>query len=123
MPSYGCRFPAMVADWRSKWSQGSLGQTGAEFPFGFVSLVNTTALASEPFWLGSVFTPSAVSQAPWKNPNNAPAGIRWAQTAGYGHVPNPAMPAVFDAIAIDLTVRPTPPSPPTPQARISERGR
>ena len=43
MPSYGCRFPAMIADWRSKWSQGSLGQTDPEFPFGFVSLAVSPA--------------------------------------------------------------------------------
>ena len=35
-----------------------------------------------------------VQLAPWIS-NNAPAGIRWAQTAGYGHVPNPAMPNTF----------------------------
>ena len=64
MPSYGCRFPAMIADWRAKWVEGSLGTTAHDFPFGFVNL------------------------APWINPNNAPAGIRWAQTAGYGHVPS-----------------------------------
>jgi len=79
MPSYGCRFPAMIADWRSKWQVGSLGETAADFPFGFVNL------------------------APWINPNNAPAGIRWAQSAGYGYVPNPAMPNVFSSISIDLT--------------------
>ena len=79
MPSYGCRFPAMIADWRRKWAVGSLGTTSADFPFGFVNL------------------------APWTNANNAPAGIRWAQTAGYGHVPNPKMPNTFQAIAFDLT--------------------
>jgi hypothetical protein len=40
------------ADWRKKWSEGSMGQTSADFPFGFVNL------------------------APWKNPNNAPASVR-----------------------------------------------
>ena len=60
MPSYGCRFPAMISDWRTKWSAGSMGETAEDFPFGFVNL------------------------APWINPNNAPAGIRWAQSAGYG---------------------------------------
>jgi len=79
MAQYGCHFPAMIKDWRAKWSEGTQGETDALFPFGFVSL------------------------APWVNPNNAPAGIRWAQTAGYGVVPNKAMPNVFDAIAHDLT--------------------
>lgn len=79
IPSYGCRFPAMIADWRAKWAAGSAGTTSDDFPFGFVNL------------------------APWTNPNNAPAGIRWAQSAGYGYVPNPAMPNTFTAIAFDLT--------------------
>lgn len=78
MVSYGCRFPAMIADWRTKWAVGSLGTTADDFPFGFVQL------------------------APWYS-NNAPAGVRWAQTAGYGHVPNLAMPNTFQAIAFDLT--------------------
>ena len=68
----------MIADWRKKWAVGSLGTTEDDFPFGFVQL------------------------APWFG-NTAPAGIRWAQTAGYGHVPNPAMPNTFQAIAFDLT--------------------
>ena len=29
-------------------------------------------------------------------------GIRWSQTASYGYVPNPAMPKVFMAVAMDL---------------------
>ena len=74
MPSYGCRFPAMIADWRAKWVEGSLGTTAHDFPFGFVNL------------------------APWINPNNAPAGIRWAQTAGYGHVPSLSLPLTPDDV-------------------------
>ena len=104
-----------------RWAAGSAGTTSDDFPFGFVNL------------------------APWTNPNNAPAGIRWAQvpyvqghppaacslpathvwpytthaepqavrylsctavrlqSAGYGYVPNPAMPNTFTAIAFDLT--------------------
>ena len=40
---------------------------------------------------------------PPSSPNNAPAGIRWAQTAGYGVVPNAKMPNVFQSISLDLT--------------------
>jgi sialate O-acetylesterase len=38
MMTYGCRFPAMIADWRTKWHAGSLGETAADFAFGFVNL-------------------------------------------------------------------------------------
>lgn len=79
MMRYGCHFPAMIADWRTKWHAGSMGETTADFPFGFVNL------------------------APWKNPNNSPAAVRWAQTAGYGQVPNAKMPNTFTALALDLT--------------------
>ena len=34
--NYNCTFPAMIADWRTKFNQGSDGQTDAQFPFGFV---------------------------------------------------------------------------------------
>lgn len=49
----------MIADWREKWHAGSLGETDAEFYFGFVSL------------------------APWIQHNNGPAGVRWGLTGGY----------------------------------------
>ena len=81
---YGCRFPAMVADWRAKWSEGTMGATDPLFPFGYVQL------------------------AAWINANNAPAGIRWAQSGGFPSVPNAKMPNVFNAIAIDLLDRTSP---------------
>eukprot|EP00041_Stephanoeca_diplocostata_P033498 m.1108937 g.1108937 ORF g.1108937 m.1108937 type:complete len:474 (+) comp24352_c0_seq33:177-1598(+) len=77
LPRYACHFPAMIADWRKKWSEGTRGNTDATFPFGYVQL------------------------AAWKSDIH-PAGIRWAQSGGYPAVPNKAMPNVFDAIAFDL---------------------
>ena len=100
MMSYGCRFPAMIADWRKKWNEGSMGQTATDFPFGFVNLGATTSGSFSRSWSDSC---SLVDAAPWKNLNNAPASVRWAQTAGYGAVPNKAMPNTFTAIALDLT--------------------
>lgn len=84
MVQYGCTFPGMIADWRTKFNQGSLGETSATFYFGFVQL------------------------APWIEPSLGPSNIRWAQSAGYGVVPNPKMPKVFNAVAIDLTDRSSP---------------
>ena len=46
MPRYGCSFPAMIADWRTKWTEGSLGETHPTFPFGFVQLVGPPAAGS-----------------------------------------------------------------------------
>lgn len=77
--SYNCTFPAMIDDWRAKWSAAS--DTYVEFPFGFVQL------------------------APTGNTNHTVDGfpiIRWAQTANYGYVPNARMKRVFMAVAIDL---------------------
>ena len=36
--AYNCTFPAMIADWRVKWSESTSGQTPNDFPFGFVQL-------------------------------------------------------------------------------------
>ncbi|KAK6985308.1 sialate O-acetylesterase [Biomphalaria glabrata] len=78
---YNCTFPTMIKDWRSNWNRASNGQTSNTFPFGFVQLA-----------------PNHVS----------PGGtygftdIRWHQTADRGYVPNPDMPNVFMAVAIDL---------------------
>lgn len=84
MARYGCRFPEMIADWRAKWHAGSHGETSPQFPFGYVQLAS---------WVANGFGPSA---------------IRWAQTAGFGSVPNKKMPNVFTAIGIDLTDRTSP---------------
>ena len=83
MMSYGCHFPAMISDWRSKWSKGTSGETDAEFPFGYAQL------------------------AAWINfPNTA--ALRWSQSAGFPSVPNARMPNVFSSIGIDLLDRTSP---------------
>ncbi|KAK3611041.1 hypothetical protein CHS0354_017467 [Potamilus streckersoni] len=78
---YKCYFPAMIRDWRSKFNDGTMGQSDVQFPFGFVQL------------------------APWRNDPTITTGfpdLRWAQTADFGYVPNAQMPNVFMAVAIDL---------------------
>ncbi|XP_064601238.1 sialate O-acetylesterase-like [Liolophura sinensis] len=76
---YQCGFRAMIQGWRRGFSR-SHGKTSPEFPFGFVQLAPDR--------------PShVISHFP---------GIRWQQTHGYGYVPNPAMEAVFMAVAMDL---------------------
>ncbi|XP_046342766.2 sialate O-acetylesterase-like [Haliotis rufescens] len=77
---YACEFPAMIADWRSKFHQRSLGETEADFPFGFVQLAannNVTYVGSFP-------------------------QLRWAQTANLGRAPNSKMLNTFMAVAMDL---------------------
>ncbi|XP_060070512.1 sialate O-acetylesterase-like [Ylistrum balloti] len=77
---YACQFPAMISDWRHKFSAASLHTTSANFPFGFVQLA--------------------------ANKNNSLAtgfpSLRWSQTAQYGKVPNTKMPNTFMAVAMDL---------------------
>ncbi|XP_060070507.1 sialate O-acetylesterase-like [Ylistrum balloti] len=77
---YSCQFPAMINDWRQKFSSASLHTTSAEFPFGFVQL------------------------APWRTgeENKGFPSLRWAQTAHYGKVPNAKMPNTFMSVTIDL---------------------
>jgi sialate O-acetylesterase len=81
---YQCAFPQMIQSWRDAWHKGTLGEASLTFPFGFVQLSN------------------------WGNASNPPvpgeptAVVRWGQTAGYGYVPNPKLPKVFMATAIDL---------------------
>ncbi|KAK3090921.1 hypothetical protein FSP39_015725 [Pinctada imbricata] len=78
---YSCRFPAMIKDWRLKFSSASKHTTSANFPFGFVQL------------------------APSKPGDQYVHGfseIRWAQTAKIGYVPNFKMPNTFMAVALDL---------------------
>jgi len=75
---YSCLMPALVKQWRALWS-ATAGTTDAEAPFGLVTL------------------------APSGGEGGASIGtMRWAQTAGYGTMPNPAMPNTFVAQAYDL---------------------
>ncbi|WAR15849.1 SIAE-like protein [Mya arenaria] len=77
---YTCQFPAMINDWREKFHLNSQLQTEKNFPFGFVQLA-----------------PNAN-----KTLHTGMPDLRWSQTAGYGYVPNPALPGVFMAVAMDL---------------------
>ena len=65
--TYSCTFPALIHEWRRKWSESS--PTNSNFPFGFVQLAafqaNVTAMS---------FTQ-----------------IRWHQTVDVGYVPNNIM--------------------------------
>ncbi|XP_053397524.1 sialate O-acetylesterase-like isoform X2 [Mercenaria mercenaria] len=77
---YMCQFPAMIDDWREKFHAASHQQSSKTFPFGFVQLAavkNQTIRVAMP-------------------------DLRWAQTAGYGYVPNPVLQNVFMAVAMDL---------------------
>ncbi|OWF44709.1 sialate O-acetylesterase-like [Mizuhopecten yessoensis] len=77
---YACQFPAMIADWRHKFSDASLHTTSPSFPFGFVQLAGNHNGTN-----GTYF-----------------AWMRWTQTAAYGKVPNAKMPNTFMAVAMDL---------------------
>ncbi|KAL8570528.1 hypothetical protein ACOMHN_008885 [Nucella lapillus] len=77
---YNCTFPAMIDDWRLKFSAASR-QTRPDFPFGFVQLSG-----NRPDMSITVGFPD----------------IRWHQTADYGYVPNPRMKRVFMSVAMDL---------------------
>ncbi|XP_021365144.1 sialate O-acetylesterase-like [Mizuhopecten yessoensis] len=70
----------MINDWRQTFSSASLHTTSAEFQFGFVQLA--------PFRAG-------------EESKGFPS-LRWAQTAGYGKVPNAKMPNTFMSVALDL---------------------
>ncbi|KAK0044692.1 sialate O-acetylesterase [Biomphalaria pfeifferi] len=78
---YNCTFPTMIKDWRSNWNRASNGQTSATFPFGFVQLA---------------------PNHPSPGPTAGFADIRWHQTGDRGDVPNPGLPNVFMAVAMDL---------------------
>jgi len=69
----------MVAQWRALWSAAP-GTTDALAPFGYVDIAD----GSDEAWGVSM------------------AGLRWAQSANYGSVPNPALPNVYAAAAHDL---------------------
>ncbi|XP_054748456.2 sialate O-acetylesterase-like [Lytechinus pictus] len=80
--SYKCLFPAMIEDWRAKWSEGTGGQTNPSFPFGFVQI--------------------CTSEFPLTKPSQNYPVLRWHQTADNGFVPNPQQDNVFMAVTIDL---------------------
>ncbi|XP_069101911.1 sialate O-acetylesterase-like [Argopecten irradians] len=77
---YSCQFPAMINDWRTKFSTASLQTTSPNFPFGFVQLAGNHNGTNSTYF----------------------AFMRWEQTAAYGKVPNAKMPKTFMAVAMDL---------------------
>jgi len=91
---YNCTFPAMIDDWRLKWHEGTNGQTDSLLPFGFVQLgpIGTDPNFNEP--------QDDPSMGEYSNKFGY-AGLRWAQTAGYGYVPNPRMNNTFMATVVD----------------------
>lgn len=101
---YNCTFPAMIQDWRKKWFEGTNQHgsgTDGMFPFGFVQLnsVGNTSVYDDP--------EDPTDGDPYSNKFGY-GGIRWAQTAGYGYVPNPKMQNVFMATSFDTPDRPYP---------------
>ena len=92
----------MIRDWRSQWHAGTLGLTDPVFPFGVEQLNGNGAASTYPG--NTVISPCVPSRGhacptdpdfatgPWGF-----APLRWAQSAGYGYAPNPAMPNVFMA--------------------------
>ena len=96
--SYNCTFPALIDAWRAEWFNATNGQTARNFPFGFVQLSVHGGL------------PCYGSKACYNQPTWAQgyAGIRWAQTASVGTVPNAVMENVFMATAVDLGEPQTP---------------
>lgn len=92
----------MIDDWRGKWKNAS-GHTSALLPFGFVQVHTPTPPPPQP--LAPLSLPSQLAAYGSDNSSSFTPGfpvIRWAQTADYGFVPNPRLPAVFMAVAMDL---------------------
>jgi len=75
---YACLLPRLIESYRRRWSTNP-GTTSPNAPFGIVTL-----------------HPSGANGLP------DAGGMRLAQTAGYGTIPNPAMPNTFSASAYDL---------------------
>ena len=100
---YQCQLAALVRSWRESFS-ATRGTTAPDFPFGVVTLAGG---ASEGAYLLSPY--QHVPKDTWTSCQTAgghstfcqevvkdwTAGIRAAQTGGYGFTPNPALPNVF----------------------------
>lgn len=90
----------MIEDWRNKWHVGTGLKTNPQFPFGVVQL---NSVGNE-----------SVYNHPIDPPDNADgfgnefgfAGLRWAQSAGVGYLPNSRMPDTFLAVSVDTPDKP-----------------
>ncbi|XP_070188893.1 sialate O-acetylesterase-like [Littorina saxatilis] len=77
---YDCQQKAMIREWRAQFNRESMGQTRADFPFGYVQL-------------GAIDDKGYVGGFP---------ALRWSQTANHGYSPNSDQHNVFMAVAMDL---------------------
>jgi len=117
--NYNCSFPAIISDWRRKWSDYTDGATDPEFPFGWAQLNSDGAYgagyknASSP---GGTLNPSkppgncGQGCAPecnvtclgrfheWADYGQGFTGIRYAQTNTL------SLPKTFQAVIIDTPV-------------------
>jgi sialate O-acetylesterase len=94
---YNCSFPAMISDWRSKWSEGTDGATNASFPFGW-SQLNSNGAATK--WVAGGSTPAS------KPDPTDPLGV-WA--SGFPSIRlaesnTLSLPNTFQAVLLDTPV-------------------
>ena len=109
---YACQQANLISSWRAAFS-ATAGTTDGDFPFGVTSLAGG---CSEAFPLWSAY--QHFDEAAWQNctdgaanqrtsplcidmKNDWAGGLRAAQTGGYGHLPNAAMPNTFLGQAYD----------------------
>ena len=100
---YQCQLAALISSWRAAFSAVA-GTTRSDFPFGVITLAGG---ASEGSYLWNPY--SHIPQSQWlycqthsfRTPicqdivGDWTAGLRAAQTGGYGYLPNAALPNVF----------------------------
>jgi len=117
---YNCSFPAMIEDWRAKWSNYTDGATDSTFPFGWAQLNSCGPSGSDytPKGPGAVFNPASpppncgTGCAPecnttclgdfheWADYGQGFTGIRFAQDNTLASVAN-----TFQAVIIDTPVK------------------
>jgi sialate O-acetylesterase len=105
--TYAQQFPNMISLWReawSKWDDGSeLAPGSAVGGGGGGGGGSSDSTAPIPFGFVQIGPRDCLPCADHQGPNGTSYGsIRWAQTAFQYHVPNPAMPSTFMAVAADL---------------------
>jgi hypothetical protein len=100
---YECQQAALIRSWREAWSAVP-NTTAADFPFGVVTLAGGASEGAY-YWSANQHVPydqwlacvTQRSRAPacLDVPADWTAGLRVAQTGGYGYTPNAALPNVF----------------------------